>query len=581
VKLTLAPDRRSVELDAAASDLDEAARYLRSLEPPVRARRAHGRLQLGFADIERVVDGRPPFDLVLDAEAARALANRAAVAQAADRVHSEARRIQSAPPSEARQLIADSRLADRLDDHQAVNVAVMTLQSGWGTCVFDEQGTGKTATTIAAFDLLVEHGHADVMIVVAPKSMVAEWAVEIRRFCGNLYRVVVADGSPSERARAIDSGADVVVLNYETAASLATNLRLLAQRTRAVLTVDESFFVKNPGTARFEAVAALREWCVRCFVLCGTPAPNRPHDLVAQFDLVDFGHTFAGVTLDDDRDVAAGQVRAFLDARGVYLRSLKRMVLPHLPTRTFSEVGIDMAPRQGDAYRAALDDLILDLRTAVDGTYSRSITSFLERRATLLRICSDPGSVVPGYDELPAKLAALDQVLADLVGERGEKVIVWSFYRASLDRIAERYAHYGLVRIDGSIADVGTRREAVRRFQEDADTTIFLGNPAAAGAGLTLHSARFAVYESLSNQAAHFLQSLDRIHRRGQDREVEYFTLLCRGTLEEVEYERLLEKADRQADLLNDPPQPRPTRTVLLDELLAARERLAATEMRT
>ena len=61
---------------------------------------------------------------------------------------------------------------------------------------------------------------------------------------------------------------------------------------------------------------------------------------------------------------------------------------------------------------------------------------------------------------------------------------------------------------------------------------VFVANPAAAGAGLTLHRARVAIYESLSNQAAHYLQSLDRIHRRGQKREVEYVVMLCDGTLE-------------------------------------------------
>ena len=71
---------------------------------------------------------------------------------------------------------------------------------------------------------------------------------------------------------------------------------------------------------------------------------------------------------------------------------------------------------------------------------------------------------------------------------------------------------------------------------------LFIANPAAAGAGLTLHRARFAVYESMSNQAAHYLQSLDRIHRRGQEREVEYITLLCEDTVEVQEYARLTDK---------------------------------------
>jgi SNF2 family DNA or RNA helicase len=180
--------------------------------------------------------------------------------------------------------------------------------------------------------------------------------------------------------------------------------------------------------------------------------------------------------------------------------------------------------------------------------------------------------LIPGYDELPAKIAVLDALLAELVVDQRQKVVVWSFYRAALERIASRYSAYGLVRIDGSVSDVAERREAVRRFQEDDDTMVFVGNPAAAGAGLTLHRANVAVYESLSNQAAHFLQSLDRIHRRGQQRPVRYVTLLAQDSLEEAEYQRLLEKADRQADLLGDQRELRLTRSLLLHELLAGRQ---------
>jgi SNF2 family DNA or RNA helicase len=95
--------------------------------------------------------------------------------------------------------------------------------------------------------------------------------------------------------------------------------------------------------------------------------------------------------------------------------------------------------------------------------------------------------------------------LADLIEARREKVVLWSFFTASLDALFTRYAHYNPVRIDGSVSSTAERRDAVRRFQEDDSTMLFIGNPAAAGAGLTLHRARFAVYESFSNQAAHYL----------------------------------------------------------------------------
>jgi SNF2 family DNA or RNA helicase len=110
------------------------------------------------------------------------------------------------------------------------------------------------------------------------------------------------------------------------------------------------------------------------------------------------------------------------------------------------------------------------------------------------------------------------------------------------------------------------RREAVRRFQEDDDTMLFVGNPAAAGAGLTLHRARYAVYESMSNQASHYLQSLDRIHRRGQVRAVEYLVLLCDRTVELAEYDRLIEKERAAQNLLGDEVVPVVTREAFLRE---------------
>lgn len=541
---------------------------------PIRVRRSGGTLTVGWpdADLLYAVTG---LDLEWSVAARRWVDNRRRVRDNAVEVRERAADAVAAGGDVAREQLAGYSWAPGLDDHQLINVAALTVEGSWGGCVFDEQGTGKTPTTIATFDRLHDRNLVDIMVVVAPKSMVGEWPGEVRKFSEGLYRAVAITGSRQQKALAIESGADVLVCNYETVASMLPNLTLLAERARILLAVDESFFIKNPDSARTAAVRALRELCTHAIVLCGTPAPNSPADLVAQFNLVDFGHTFAGVRLDKDRDIAAGQVRSVLHNRGFYLRSLKRIVLPHLPSRTFSEVPVDMEPDQAAAYTAALNDLILDLRESTDADYQRSINSFLERRAALLRICADPSALIPGYAEVPAKTKALDAVVDDLVA-RDEKMVIWSFYRASLDRLAQRYAHHGLVRIDGSIADVAARREAVRSFQEDPGTRIFLGNPAAAGAGLTLHAARFAIYQSLSNQAAHFLQSLDRIHRRGQDREVEYITLLCTGTIEELEYSRLLQKADRQADLLGDPPDPRPTRTVLINELVGLLDTMQA-----
>lgn len=567
VEVRLGKEHRGLEISVRGGE--DAVAQLRSLAPGIPIKGSRSRPQVSFHDASTLLDAP---SVVWAPEAERAVRNRLEVRSRAAEINAEATRLRTAAIIELRTQLDDSALVDVLDEHQLRNVATMTIRGGWGACIFDEQGTGKTPTVIAAFDLLVERDEADTLLVVAPKSMIGEWAMEFERFCGDLYRVVVIEGSRRERAAALAAGADVVVLNYEAAISLGEDLQLLARRSRTILAVDESYNVKNPDAARTAALAELREWCGRCFVLCGTPAPNSPTDLLSQVDLVDFGMTFEDLVLPQDPEQVRASVRSALESRSLFTRNMKQIVLPDLPGRRFTEIGIEFAPEQAHLYEKALEGLISDLREVDEEIFDKERVSFMQKRSALLRICSNPGGIVPGYSEVPGKIVALDTLLARQA-ERGEKVVLWSFYRASLDFLAQRYADYGVARVDGSITGAGMRREAVRSFQEDDGIFVFLGNPAAAGAGLTLHRASVAIYESFSNQAAHFMQSLDRIHRRGQKCEVEYLMLLCSDSLEEVEYERILEKIRSQADLLGDPEPRRTGRKEMLGELLEARGR--------
>lgn len=520
----------------------------------------------------------PPvgLDLRWSTEALRFVENRRQAASVLNHVRYTVEQIKTGGASYAIELVRDSAGLGTLDPHQIVNVAAMTVPGSFGLCVFDEQGAGKTVTFIYAFDLLAARDEADVALIVAPKSMVPEWPRDFQQFRGDLYRVAVLTGTREEKWRALESGADVFVTNFETSVALEPELKALlrAKQGRAVLAVDESFFIKSLDTKRTRALRRLREWCGRAYVLCGTPAPNSAHDLVQQFSLVDFGMTFEGVTIPDDRTEAARPIQEAIEAKGLYVRHLKEDVLPNLPQKRFQRVYVPFAPVQRRAYQAALRDLTLDVEAVAEEEFRRRITSFLARRSALLQICSHPGSIIPRYNEIPAKLQALDKLLHELVELDREKVVVWSFFTASITAIADRYARYGVVRYDGTIADTAARRDAVRRFQEDDSTMVFLGNPAAAGAGLTLHRPRVAIYESLSNQAAHYLQSVDRIHRRGQTRDVDYIVLLCEHSIEIAEYERLVDKESAAQALLGDRVARPLTRETFLADARAAAELL-------
>jgi SNF2 family DNA or RNA helicase len=246
---------------------------------------------------------------------------------------------------------------------------------------------------------------------------------------------------------------------------------------------------------------------------------------------------------------------------------LKEDVFPNLPAKQFERVLVDLRPIQRKLYDEARDRLALSVRSIDDREFTRNLGSFLAKRAALLQICSNPSSIDPLYSENPAKLSALDVLLRELIEARNRKVVIWSFFRRSLQAIAERYGHYGLVRIDGSVSRIEDRLDAIDRFQNDESVRLFLGNAAAAGAGITLTASHHAIYESFSNQAAHYMQSVDRVHRRGQTKEVTSYILLARNTIETREFNAILKKERAGSQLLGDPYKELITRERFLADL--------------
>lgn len=476
----------------------------------------------------------------------------------------------------AKEMLKDNDIST-LDNHQIVNVAAMTVPNGFGLCVFDEQGAGKTVTTIYAYDVLVKRNEVDIALIVAPKSMVGEWPKDIKRFKNDLYKISTISGSPSEKRVALSSNADIYITNYETTVNMEVELTALLRkyRKRCILVVDESFFIKNPDSKRTQSLRRLRGWCGRAFVLCGTPAPNSPADLVEQFNFVDLGLTFEDVDLPDDRIQALPIVRNAINERGLYLRHLKQDVLPDLPDKRFHTIYVPMAQEQKQIYQQTLQGYIRDLNSIDEDSFRKQITHFLAKRSALLQICSNPSSVVSNYNEIPAKQLVLDEILEDLINIKGEKVVLWSYYRHSIEALFKRYSKYKPVRYDGSVTSIEERKNGVNSFQQaDSPSRLFIGNPAAAGAGLTLHQAKFAIYESFSDQAAHYLQSLDRIHRRGQVKDVDYIILLADKSIEVKQYQTLQTKEVAARNLLGDIINEPYSRDLLLNEAIGAAKAL-------
>jgi len=441
----------------------------------------------------------------------------------------------------------------KLDSHQLEAVAAISVPSLKGIAIFDEQGIGKTIEALAAFENLSEIGKVKRLLVIAPKSTLSSWILDCTKLFQGKYHVTMVSGNPASRRQAILDKHDILLISYDSAVRESSLLKSLvsANPKSYMLVVDESYFVKNPATERSEVVSILRPSCERVVVLCGTPAPNSPLDIVNQINIADGGVAFSNLAIPKNPQDGERVIRRALGG-AIYLRRLKENVFPNIPSKEVEKVFVNLSPAQKRIYDRAHHDLILTIRSIDDREFTRQLTSFIARRVALLQICSNPGAIDPLYAEEPGKITALDKLIMELVDSQGNKVVVWSFFRHSLQAIADRFKSYGLVRIDGSVTKIEERMEAIKRFQEDPNIRIFLGNAAAAGAGITLTAAHHAIYESFSNQAAHYMQSVDRIHRRGQEHDVTYHVLLSKDTIENREFERLLEKERAGRDLLGD-----------------------------
>ena len=96
------------------------------------------------------------------------------------------------------------------------------------------------------------------------------------------------------------------------------------------------------------------------------------------------------------------------------------------------------------------------------------------------------------------------------------------------------------------------RAEQVRRFQENPGVTVFVGQIATAGLGITLTAASTMVFYSLDYSMANFEQAKARIHRVGQHENCTYIFLTAKDTVDEKVLKALRDKADLARTLVDD-----------------------------
>lgn len=439
--------------------------------------------------------------------------------------------------------------SNQLMAHQKEGVEfLLSRQSG---LLAFEQGLGKTLVAIQAFCQLIEDRKADQMLVICPNSLKRNWVHEIAKFASHLTTRII-EGAPKERRRQLATANErVVIVSYETARSeIAGVLSLLAQR-RAVLVLDESHAVKNRRSLTSIAAQHFAPRTEYRWLLSGTPITNTAADLFTQINVVAGGPalgTYESFTARYGDADAADALRARIQP--YLLRRTKNECLD-LPDKTFYDVYVELPAWQRELYDSMRDALVCEIQGLSGEQFRAFAPTALSRILRLSQLASNPSLLLPESGRIPAKFLELDELVEEICGGAGEKVILWSNYVKSIQALLDRYSRFGAVALYGEIA-VEDRLNIVDQFQSDPQMRLLVANPAAAGTGFTLTAARYAIYESLSWRYDHYAQSQDRNHRIGQTRPVTYMRIVAADTIEEAIVSALERKSDLARALLGD-----------------------------
>jgi superfamily II DNA or RNA helicase len=416
-------------------------------------------------------------------------------------------------------LPADLTATLRGYQQSAVDWLVFLRDAGLGALLADDMGLGKTLEVLCALRA------GERTLVVAPTSVLFNWAEELRRF-----RPGLSFARYHGPDRALDPRADVTITSY---AILRLDADALAAVAWDAVVLDEAQAIKNPDSQVARAAHALKaRWRV---AMTGTPVENRLDELWSQLHFANPGLLGTRAAFDERwaRPIAAADARAVTALRArirpFVLRRRKAEVAPELPPRIEVVLHVELDENERrvyDAVRAATRADVL-AKLAAGGSVLAALEALLRLRQAACHVGLVPGQTA----ETSSKVELLVEELATAVAE-GHKALVFSQWTSLLDRVEPRLRAAGLAwtRLDGSTRD---RAGVVAAFQDEAGPPVLLISLQAGGTGLNLTAADHVfLLDPWWNPAVED-QAADRAHRIGQEKPVLVHRLVASDTVEE------------------------------------------------
>lgn len=478
-------------------------------------------------------------------------------------------------------------------------------------CNFSVPGAGKTSVVYGAFAYLsnlpyTDKKYVDKLLIISPLSAFGPWELEYEECFKDKPSTKRLNGKVSleEKKQYLYSltPAKITLLSYASVSSLREELIYFLRNNRVMVVLDEAHKIKNTnGGITASGVLDIAAYCTSRVVLTGTPAPNGYEDLYNLYKFIWPTKKVIPFEVYQLKDMSKNQE----DAR---VEMLLKAVEPFFIRVKKSDLGIPKANEHepiivpmGDTQRRIYDVIEKKYMNDIVSNKDRSFRQDLvkARLIRMMQAATNPNLLsVPlrnfatfeGFDadavsedasfindilqysanEIPAKFVKARELIEKIIAEGG-KVVVWAIYVKNIVDF-EKYLYscgipcktlYGATPVasgEEDDNDVETRERIIAEFhKEDSGFKVIIANPFAVSESISLHKVcHNAIYMERSFNAAHYIQSKDRIHRYGLKPGVEtnYYYLLSENSVDNVIHERLIEKETRLREIIESMPIP-------------------------
>jgi SNF2 family DNA or RNA helicase len=408
----------------------------------------------------------------------------------------------------------------------------------------DEMGLGKTHQAMALLQAAKNKNPSGKFLVVCPTSVIYHWQELLKRFLPDL-RICIFYGIQRTLTN-FESHFDLLLTSYGTLRSEKSPLSAIFFD---IAIFDETQIAKNAHSQTHKALKLIQ---ARTRIgLTGTPIENRLLELKSLFDVIIPGYMptdaiFKEMFINPIEKQQDHEKKSLL-TRFIHpfiLRRKKSEVLLELPEKTEEIAYSVLSDEQKELYRKTYlslrTPLLKDLHDQDKNVPYMHIFSLLSK---LKQICNHPALATGDVDNYKAHASGKWDLFVELLGEAresGQKLVVFSQYLGMLD-IIQKYLEeegIGYATIRGATRD---RKSQIEKFRDDPACEVFVGSLQAAGVGIDLIAASVVIHYDRWWNPAKENQATDRVHRIGQNRGVQVFKMVTKGTIEE-HIQRLIEK---------------------------------------